>query len=1188
MLIYRKNITLLLVCFLYPFAILAQFNNNSNELESYFSYDRIETFPGKSVFNIITIINKSSYQKNYVLSFNLPDEWNLMCDNNIAFEIEPQDTLLYPIRFSISKNVKGEIGYAVVGSIQDNKGNKLSTAYCFVNVPKVTNIQFNVKNRYEYFNERTNSANFTLNLKNNGNSNELIHLSATIPKNLIMPAADNHLFNQAISLPPGADTNVVYTVYKKDQFSDKSYQMDKININAQTTDTSFFRIVWFKETTDRYTNKISETNKALIIETDILNLFSNDKLVFNGRIFGNILFKNNRNINYYYYNNTGEFDSESLKSGRYYVGYKSPDIQLRAGHVNDDYEYSIFGNGLHSNIKLSDKIRSSFIFAKNRNLPIKDYGGSFGFELSKNIAIEPGFVFSEDDYYNRHSNIYFLGLKTTIFKNHSLSIRNSYSTSNYTKDTNFVSNGYRNHTSYHGKIGKLRINFQSDYTSPNHAGSTNRGLRINSGLIFPFSDMTTLNIDYNKISFYNPKQDYIFNENLQSYFSDRINIHFNRRLKSGISVFGGTSFENYFSNSYSRERDDYFGFEKYQLQTGLRYPFGDTYGIIITSMKAGFSKIAKKFDYYQIETQNQKDLTPAFLFSLNIKRKNWGVISNYYYGPYNIGHFFSHVYFGIENKSFRVMPFYQRYIYKKILKYEVRVNLFNNLETNSTRIFLTNKIIGYFNHGISFFLVNNLNYTSTIDKTTGSNYQYHNSYFHLRIRKEFGFNQPRVKFNDFTIVLYKDINGNRQKDPNEPGLQDVLTKIERNYSKNAISNFEGNDGSFSSIELMSSPEGIVSVENIPHGWYTVTLKALGDYIGNFTSRQSRFDVLINKDKTIYIPFLEINKIFGRIVLNRAKISQLGDISLENIKITAYDSEGGVTSTLTDRDGKFILYVPNVDKYRVHINNVFKEHFDLEQNDFLVQLNGYKQFELTFIFNEREREIKFSDDVLKDVLQNGDDEFGIDMPDMSVIKRTTLEGFVKHSNTLEPLRAMVKIVDAETDGIIAQTSTDVSGKYSLTFMSGDNYKVVVVSEGYWLHQEKLEIDQVTTFQNIKKDFLLKEIKAGDKISVDYLHFAEGESDLYPGAEESLDALLQMLEDNPRVKIEIRGYRDLLESRRYPNISEDRARIVKNYLVQHGLNPDRVVVKDFKDTHAVRINDEKGRRMNRRVQIHVLSY
>jgi outer membrane protein OmpA-like peptidoglycan-associated protein len=99
------------------------------------------------------------------------------------------------------------------------------------------------------------------------------------------------------------------------------------------------------------------------------------------------------------------------------------------------------------------------------------------------------------------------------------------------------------------------------------------------------------------------------------------------------------------------------------------------------------------------------------------------------------------------------------------------------------------------------------------------------------------------------------------------------------------------------------------------------------------------------------------------------------------------------------------------------------------------------------------------------------------------------------------------------------------------------------------------------------------------------FDTGRYSLKPGAREKLAKIAEILRAYPGLKIEVAGYTDSVGGDDMNRIlSENRARSVRDYLVQQGVGADSVTSKGFGNTPPVDSNDNSaGRQQNRRVEL-----
>jgi OmpA-OmpF porin, OOP family len=92
---------------------------------------------------------------------------------------------------------------------------------------------------------------------------------------------------------------------------------------------------------------------------------------------------------------------------------------------------------------------------------------------------------------------------------------------------------------------------------------------------------------------------------------------------------------------------------------------------------------------------------------------------------------------------------------------------------------------------------------------------------------------------------------------------------------------------------------------------------------------------------------------------------------------------------------------------------------------------------------------------------------------------------------------------------------------------------------------------------------------------------------PEAEPVLDAAVDVLKENPDVKVRVGGHTDSVGTDAYnQGLSERRAKSVRDYLVAHGIDASRLTAVGFGESQPVADNKTKdGRAQNRRVTLDV---
>lgn len=88
---------------------------------------------------------------------------------------------------------------------------------------------------------------------------------------------------------------------------------------------------------------------------------------------------------------------------------------------------------------------------------------------------------------------------------------------------------------------------------------------------------------------------------------------------------------------------------------------------------------------------------------------------------------------------------------------------------------------------------------------------------------------------------------------------------------------------------------------------------------------------------------------------------------------------------------------------------------------------------------------------------------------------------------------------------------------------------------------------------------------------------------------MNKVAEVLKANENVKVEIGGHTDAVGSASYnQKLSEQRARSVMNYLIQQGVDKDRLVARGYGESNPVASNTTRaGRAKNRRIEFTVIS-
>lgn len=113
--------------------------------------------------------------------------------------------------------------------------------------------------------------------------------------------------------------------------------------------------------------------------------------------------------------------------------------------------------------------------------------------------------------------------------------------------------------------------------------------------------------------------------------------------------------------------------------------------------------------------------------------------------------------------------------------------------------------------------------------------------------------------------------------------------------------------------------------------------------------------------------------------------------------------------------------------------------------------------------------------------------------------------------------------------------------------------------------------------------------GRLMNLDNLIFALGKAKIEPESFDELDEVVKMLQTYPKMVIQLEGHTDTKgDPKQNMRLSQDRVDAVKDYLISKGVSKAKVKTKAFGGTQPLsRADTEEAHRMNRRVQVRILS-
>ena len=115
--------------------------------------------------------------------------------------------------------------------------------------------------------------------------------------------------------------------------------------------------------------------------------------------------------------------------------------------------------------------------------------------------------------------------------------------------------------------------------------------------------------------------------------------------------------------------------------------------------------------------------------------------------------------------------------------------------------------------------------------------------------------------------------------------------------------------------------------------------------------------------------------------------------------------------------------------------------------------------------------------------------------------------------------------------------------------------------------------------------LAALPRGTTVALPSLYFTQSTADLLPTSRPTLNALAQELRERPALRLEIAGHTDNVgEADRNLRLSQQRAQVVRRYLLQQGIDSLRLTARGYGGTRPVADNrNPQERPRNRRVEV-----
>ena len=202
-------------------------------------------------------------------------------------------------------------------------------------------------------------------------------------------------------------------------------------------------------------------------------------------------------------------------------------------------------------------------------------------------------------------------------------------------------------------------------------------------------------------------------------------------------------------------------------------------------------------------------------------------------------------------------------------------------------------------------------------------------------------------------------------------------------------------------------------------------------------------------------------------------------------------------------------------------------------------------------------------------KGGDDIYQFELPSL-VFK---LNGILTDSKTGSILTGVtVQLIN--TDGIKSNLVTDNTGRYTADLQPLSSYEIVVMNEGYLKKTAFVTTENIHYNKTFIVDLSVDPIKK--EIILPRIEYDFAKWDLRKQSISDLDLLVLTLKDNPNIVIELRSHTDFRGSEKQNNnLSQKRAEVCVQYLIDNGIESDRLVAVGMGESDPYTIENKDGR-------------
>ena len=202
-------------------------------------------------------------------------------------------------------------------------------------------------------------------------------------------------------------------------------------------------------------------------------------------------------------------------------------------------------------------------------------------------------------------------------------------------------------------------------------------------------------------------------------------------------------------------------------------------------------------------------------------------------------------------------------------------------------------------------------------------------------------------------------------------------------------------------------------------------------------------------------------------------------------------------------------------------------------------------------------------------RGGDDIYEFVLTKLELV----LQGIVTDSRT-GSIMTNVKVQLIGSDGTYQEMMTDNTGLYKFELEALNSYEIIVENEGYLKKITRETTEGIDISKIFIADLALDPVKK--EVVLPLIQYDFNKYELRPESILDLDDLAEALLDNPNVVIELKSHTDFIGSDKQNNkLSQQRADVCIQYLIDKGIEKERLIAKGMGEKEPFIITEKDGR-------------